>query len=367
MIYRAAWEGPFELYDSTAAFMYRDYGTESGVQYHYKISVKNILDLESPAAGPVTALPMALDRGILYCNLNRYDLASPPAYPRRFLDRLYESAASAVPMTILNVDDGEIPFKRLADFSLIIIDESNVPKVLSMEEDTLENYLRGGGKAVIIKPAFESIGPFVKVQAFGEGSFYHDFLKLDSAVTNAFVIQPSGILGDLYACEPLPPEYPWLYADTVKLAEALIPIDKFIPLAGYLFPDDEAESIYNYLSANPDTVHHGRVNGIRYLGRDYQFVLFSFPLMAMQEPASFAALRQALVDLGVNMGCGDANDDDRVNIGDIITLVAYLYRDGPEPAHPAHSDIDCNGEINMADALGLINYIFREGRVECCP
>ncbi len=367
MVYRSIWEEPYQLYDSTAALIYRDYGAESGVQYHYMVGASNILNFESDPVGPVTVLPMALNRGILYCNLNRYGSSSPPPFPREYLDHLFESTAALTAAEIINIEYEEITFKKMADFELLIVDQSNLPRISRFDEDSMAYYLDGGGKAVFLTPSFGGIYTSMRTTLYGEGSFHHDFLKLDSAVTNAYVLEVDGFAGDLYACSSLVAGYPPLYADLNKLDQALISLYGYIPLAGFIFPNEEAESIYSYVSSNPDTAHHGSVNGIRYLGEDYSFVLLSFPLMAMEEEANFYALKQALVDLGIDMECGDADDDGWIGIGDIVSIIAYLYRGGVIPANQHHADIDCSGDITLADALGLINYVFKHGRLGCCP
>ena len=367
MIYRSIWEGPYQLYDSTAALTYRDYGAESGVQYNYMVRASNILNLESDPVGPVTALPMALNRKILYCNLNRFGSSSPPPFQRKYLDHLFESMAALTRTDILNVEYDDINFKTMAGYELLIIDQSDLPRVSTFDKDSMTYYLGGGGKAVFLAPSFGSIYTTMRTTEFADGDFYHDFLKLDSAVTNAYVLHGDGFLGDLYACSSLVAEYPHLYADPVKIDQALMNLYGYIPLAGFMFPTDEAEPIYSYISSNPDTAHHGAINGIRYLDDNYGMVLLSFPLMAMEEEANFYALKQALVDLGIDMGCGDADDDAWLGIGDIVSIIAYLYRGGTAPASPEHADIDCSGDISLADAIGLVNYIFRHGQLHCCP
>jgi hypothetical protein len=123
--------------------------------------------------------------------------------------------------------------------------------------------------------------------------------------------------------------------------------------------------MYSYLSSNPDTAAHGMVNGIKYVGAEYGFVLMNFPLTPMQEPAGMAALQQALRDLGVDLNCGDANNDGTANIGDIVCLMLYLFRDGPAPANGEHADVDNSGAPDLGDVVVLINYIFRGGRLFC--
>ncbi len=367
MIFRGMWNDSIFLYDSTAALSYRDYDAESGVRYRYYVSSRNDLGLESEMVGPVEALYMARDRGVLFNDLNRYSSATAGIYPKEYTDRLYNSVAAVTPTERFDVVDTYPNLKELSHYSTIIFEASNKPRAYWFFEDTLSLYLKNGGTAVIIVPALGFYGILPKMERFGPGNFYHDYFKLDSAYNPGVVFSADGFVGDLTACAPQIPDYPELTADLDKLAGAELAVSGYIPLAGYLFPTDEAETIYRYVSSNPDTASNGQINGIRYLGNDFRIVLLSFPMLPMAGDADLTALRQALTDVGINMDCGDVNDDGRANIGDAIFLINYLYRDGPFPDIFANADVSCDGELSLPDVLVLINFIFREGRLECCP
>jgi len=68
--------------------------------------------------------------------------------------------------------------------------------------------------------------------------------------------------------------------------------------------------------------------------------------------------------------CGNANGDDKVNVGDAVYLINYIFRDGAAPI-PAvcHGDANADGLTNVGDAVYIINYIFRDGAAPgegCC-
>ncbi len=63
---------------------------------------------------------------------------------------------------------------------------------------------------------------------------------------------------------------------------------------------------------------------------------------------------------------GDANNDDDINVGDAVYLIAYVFSYGPGPEPDQAGDANCDGQANVADAVYLINYIFRQGSEPGC-
>ncbi len=61
---------------------------------------------------------------------------------------------------------------------------------------------------------------------------------------------------------------------------------------------------------------------------------------------------------------GDVNADKIIDIADIIYLINYLYKSGPEPTcSPIASCGDANHDtlVDIADVIYLINYLFKSG------
>ncbi len=63
--------------------------------------------------------------------------------------------------------------------------------------------------------------------------------------------------------------------------------------------------------------------------------------------------------------CGDADDNDVVNISDAVRLINYIFSGGPAPLPLQSGDADCSGTVTISDAVYLINYIFGGGAVPC--
>jgi hypothetical protein len=63
---------------------------------------------------------------------------------------------------------------------------------------------------------------------------------------------------------------------------------------------------------------------------------------------------------------GDVNGDGAINVGDVIHLVNFLYRDGPPPVPAWAGDFDCDGKTNVGDVVQLVNYMYRDGPPPSC-
>jgi hypothetical protein len=63
---------------------------------------------------------------------------------------------------------------------------------------------------------------------------------------------------------------------------------------------------------------------------------------------------------------GDVNGDGIINVGDIVYLVSYLYRDGPAPDPLWVGDANCDYIINVGDIVYLVSYLYRGGPPPHC-
>ncbi len=63
---------------------------------------------------------------------------------------------------------------------------------------------------------------------------------------------------------------------------------------------------------------------------------------------------------------GDATGDGKVDIGDVVYLINYLYKNGSAPNPLAAGDATCDGKVDVGDIVYLINYLFKNGPPPPC-
>jgi hypothetical protein len=63
---------------------------------------------------------------------------------------------------------------------------------------------------------------------------------------------------------------------------------------------------------------------------------------------------------------GNVNGDNKVSLSDIVYLINYLFKFGPEPIPELGiGDANCNGKVSLSDIVYLINYLFKFGPPPC--
>ena len=62
---------------------------------------------------------------------------------------------------------------------------------------------------------------------------------------------------------------------------------------------------------------------------------------------------------------GDANADGKVTIADVVYIINYLFKWGPDPIPYETGDVDCNNRTDIADAVYIVNYLFKRLAPPC--
>jgi len=64
---------------------------------------------------------------------------------------------------------------------------------------------------------------------------------------------------------------------------------------------------------------------------------------------------------------GDVNGDGIINVGDVVYLVSYLYKNGPSPDPSWVGDANSDGIVNVGDVVYLVSYLYKGGPPPCSP
>ena len=63
---------------------------------------------------------------------------------------------------------------------------------------------------------------------------------------------------------------------------------------------------------------------------------------------------------------GDANGDGVIDLGDVVYLITYLYKNGLAPIPLLSGDANCSGEVELGDVVYLITYLYKGGPQPGC-
>lgn len=63
---------------------------------------------------------------------------------------------------------------------------------------------------------------------------------------------------------------------------------------------------------------------------------------------------------------GDVTSDGSINAGDILYIVNWIFKSGPQPPFCSGlGDVDCSGTCTSADIIQVINFAFKSGPAPC--
>ena len=63
---------------------------------------------------------------------------------------------------------------------------------------------------------------------------------------------------------------------------------------------------------------------------------------------------------------GDVNGDGSIDMGDIVFLISYIFRQGDPPVPFSVGDVNCDRVVGLGDIVFLISYLYREGTISRC-
>jgi hypothetical protein len=191
---------------------------------------------------------------------------------------------------------------------------------------------------------------------------------------------PSGF----YISSDIPPTREWSYiAVTLDAAEGLLRFyrDGVIrdSIAGATFGSINDADLTIGASRTPtgNRYFDGRIDEVRLTDRvltdqeiaaNFALTRSTYYWRAVVEDAEGNSVETETRYFTTNLfTCGDANGDARINIGDAVYLINYIFKGGPAPDPLEAGDANCDYAVNIGDPVYLINYIFKGGPEPCCP
>ncbi|MBN2226678.1 MAG: hypothetical protein JW763_04885 [candidate division Zixibacteria bacterium] len=124
-----------------------------------------------------------------------------------------------------------------------------------------------------------------------------------------------------------------------------------------IWSDSEADLDGTGLALSPEGVLSGNP-----LSRG----IIQFTAMVIDAPGAIDS-REYTLTIKAPYICGDANNDEGVNLLDILFVIDFVYNDGPSPEHLEAADVNNSGETNLLDILDLIQHLYGDGTTLHCP
>ena len=108
----------------------------------------------------------------------------------------------------------------------------------------------------------------------------------------------------------------------------------------------------------------------------YKVVFLAFPFEGVPQSGdypnnSYTLMQKILAWFGLKKSSttflrGDANRDNKIDAGDAVYLINYLYRFGTPPDPMEAGDLNCDSKLDAGDVVYLINYLYRNGDPPPC-
>ncbi len=62
---------------------------------------------------------------------------------------------------------------------------------------------------------------------------------------------------------------------------------------------------------------------------------------------------------------GNIDSQAGLALGDLLYFVRYLYLNGPEPPDPIDADANCDGDLDIRDIVTILNFLYQQGPLPC--
>ena len=267
-------------------------GLETDSLYYFSVSAVNTEGRESMKYELSDAPAFAtFDQGILIVDDSEGGYYNPSDSA---VDAFYRNLCGNFPVTEYDAtQNGPVTLSILGKYSSVVwhINRINIVPKLRNSITELKQYLQLGGNALftVFQPAKMFENNAALHHTWGEGSFLHDMLKIDSTRYKSSAV----FIGSL----PLVSGYTMLQVDTTKTFPTY---NYHLPYIEALYPSAEGTAVYSFDTDYDSLTANGSMKGmpvgVEYRG-DYNTVLLSFPLYYMDSIQAKAVMQHILVDV----------------------------------------------------------------------
>ncbi|OGC85080.1 MAG: hypothetical protein A2V73_03070 [candidate division Zixibacteria bacterium RBG_19FT_COMBO_42_43] len=256
---------------------------------------------------------------ILVLNVNRAPQLSPIGNKS-----VLEGTTLAFTVTAVDTFDNTIP----------ILSAANLPR-----NSTFTNNGNGTG-SFSFTPVFNQAGNYSVTFIAGDGVLA-DSETITITVTEAGNHPPAlGNLDTLYFA---------FIKDSLKITVTASDPDSTIPILSALS-----------LPTNATFVNNGNGTGLFKFKPDSLQLNSSYLVTFVASDGSLADSHQVRIQV-MNFLAGDANGDRKVGLADVIYIVNFIFKTGPEPKPLESADANNDGRVSLADIVYLVNFIFKSG------
>jgi len=248
-------------------------------------------------------------------------------------------------------------FRRID--SLLFASLSRNPRIFSSKDYPPGNWDMVGTYPAFGETLYSAVVPTLKDSTIAEGMHWSVFfvrggtdnptVYFDSPVDSGYSLDnlsPSPPTGLLASHEPALTKLTWSMTPALDFDYCTLYRDT---LSGFT-PDPSKRLGYTIDSTFADSTAQ--------LGRAYYYVVSATDFSGNESDPSNEAL-------GVRYITGDANADGGIDLADVLSLITYLYKNGPPPSPPESGDVNCDGTVDLGDVLYLIAYLYKNGSAPC--
>jgi len=292
----------FAIYDSVSASTttYTDGGMPFHTLFFYSIRAVDSDDNLSPPSAVVPGQRVSHDGGILIVDGTRDGSGGPTAPTDGAVDSAYQRLLAGFNVTAeWDVADSATQNIRIWDAELgrysTVVWHSDVRGSSPLYHDTtaLRKFLQQGGRLFLSgwKLSSSLTTTLGTIITYPTGSFVPRYLNIDSMIVSGVLSQ------DFKTAQAATSGYGDVTVDSMKIpvyGGALVNTDAVL----LPFASPNVQRLFTHRGRSPGSALEAKPVGWRYIGSDFKFVVFDFPLYYMREVEAHATVGRALLDLG---------------------------------------------------------------------